>query len=198
MIFWVNSFKKPCTAGVMPTTCLQVQRNEFKEGGWQQFYSPIEGFEFETGYRYKLEVEETRLPAGQVPADGSSIRYRLIRVLEKTADPQVLINDSWWLEHMEGVTELPAQRPYLELQVNNLQFLGHDGCEAFRGSFRLEDGGRLQFSGLPAQGTGCTQRPVSRQFRAAVQAARTYKREQLRLFLYDETGKELLRFRKGD
>ena len=84
-VYWVNSVKVPCTAGVMPTECLQVQKGESMTGEWTYFYSDIEGFVWEPGNLYRIEVEETRLPPDQVPADASSVRYRLVRVIEKRA-----------------------------------------------------------------------------------------------------------------
>jgi len=41
----------------------------------------IEGFEFEWGYYYTLEVKKTKL--AQPPSDGSSIECELIRILSK-------------------------------------------------------------------------------------------------------------------
>ncbi|MEW7867026.1 DUF4377 domain-containing protein [Aeromonas diversa] len=65
--------------GVAPMKCMQV-REESSEP-WQLFYQQIEGFEFEPGYRYRLEVavSEVKNP----PADGSSLHYQLVRVIEK-------------------------------------------------------------------------------------------------------------------
>ena len=58
--------------------CLQVR--EVGEE-WQTFYAPIEGFTFEDGWRYRLQVAVT--PVKNPPADGSSLRYQLVRVLDK-------------------------------------------------------------------------------------------------------------------
>lgn len=76
----IDAQKAPCTA-MVPTTCLVIREDPSKE--WGLFYSPIEGFTFEPGYRYKVEVEirEIKNP----PADGSSSAFRLLRILEKRA-----------------------------------------------------------------------------------------------------------------
>ncbi len=79
-IYWVNSERVQCV-GVGPMECLQVKRSE--EGTWQNFYSNIEGFDFEPGFIYKISVRETEIPPDQVPADASSIRYELIEIIEK-------------------------------------------------------------------------------------------------------------------
>ncbi|MNC83485.1 hypothetical protein D3C75_1374700 [compost metagenome] len=45
------------------------------------FYQQIEGFTFEPGFRYQLEVRTEQLT--DVPADASSVRYQLIKVVSK-------------------------------------------------------------------------------------------------------------------
>lgn len=47
------------------------------------FYQQIEGFTFEPGFRYQLEVRTEQLT--DVPADASSVRYQLIKVVSKEA-----------------------------------------------------------------------------------------------------------------
>lgn len=65
--------------GEAPQKCLRVRRENTQE--WTNFFDPIEGFVHEDGVRYVLEVERQSVP--NPPADGSSFRYRLIRVLER-------------------------------------------------------------------------------------------------------------------
>lgn len=45
-------------------------------------YDPIEGFEYEQGYEYVIEVKIEHIE--NPPADGSSLKYSLIRVISKT------------------------------------------------------------------------------------------------------------------
>jgi hypothetical protein len=59
--------------------CLRVRRSG--EEAWTNFYDRIEGFTHEDGVRYRLEVLQRRVP--DPPADGSSFRYTLLRVLER-------------------------------------------------------------------------------------------------------------------
>lgn len=67
--------------GVVPMKCMLIK--EEGQSDWQFFYSEIEGFEYEPGYEYEIEVKKETVdnPA----ADRSSIRYVLIKVLSKTA-----------------------------------------------------------------------------------------------------------------
>ena len=72
--------RKPCT-GVAPMECLQVR--ESPDLAWQYFYSEIEGFTFEPGFDYELRVREEKV--ANPPADGSSLRWTLVRVVSKQA-----------------------------------------------------------------------------------------------------------------
>jgi hypothetical protein len=87
MTMWVNSKKVDCT-GVMPMQCMQVQYGkDIDPKGWKNFYDPIEGFTYEEGYVYYLEVEksERKFPGGQVPADASKFQYKLRKQMSKKA-----------------------------------------------------------------------------------------------------------------
>jgi hypothetical protein len=78
--FFVAPERKPCT-GVAPMECLQVR--ESTDRPWQYFYSEIEGFTFEPGFDYELRVREEKV--ANPPADGSSLRLTLVRVVSKQA-----------------------------------------------------------------------------------------------------------------
>jgi hypothetical protein len=72
LTFEVAPEKQECT-GVGPRECLVVNG--------ELFYEEIEGFDFEPGFSYILEVERTERQ--NVPADRSSYNYRLIEEVEK-------------------------------------------------------------------------------------------------------------------
>lgn len=76
--FFVAPLRKPCT-GVGPMECLQVR--ESPDRPWQFFYSEIEGFSHEPGHDYELLVLEEKVASP--PADGSSLRWRLLKVVSK-------------------------------------------------------------------------------------------------------------------
>lgn len=65
--------------GVGPQKCLLIK--ERGDTNWQYLYSNIEGFNYESGYEYVLEIrkEEIKNPA----ADQSSIRYVLVKEVSK-------------------------------------------------------------------------------------------------------------------
>jgi hypothetical protein len=85
MTMWVNSKKADCT-GVAPMQCMQVQYGkDIDANSWKNFYDPIEGFTYEEGYVYYLEVEksERKFPGGQVTADASKFQYKLRKQMSK-------------------------------------------------------------------------------------------------------------------
>ena len=78
--YTVASKTVDCT-GVVPQKCLLVKKGDATE--WTYFYSPIEGFTYEEGYEYVLDVKETKLE--NTPMDKSSIKYQLAKQVAKEA-----------------------------------------------------------------------------------------------------------------
>ena len=54
---------------------------ERPDQSWQQFYGDIKGFQFEAGFEYEIQVEVIKI--ANPPADGSSLKYILRRVISK-------------------------------------------------------------------------------------------------------------------
>lgn len=65
--------------GVAPQECFLVKKGDASQ--WEFLYSPIEGFSYERGYEYTLNVKEVEVR--NVPADISSIKYKLVKVVSK-------------------------------------------------------------------------------------------------------------------
>ncbi|KWZ29981.1 DUF4377 domain-containing protein [Burkholderia anthina] len=77
-IVYVAPQSARCT-GVAPMECLQVRGSPGEP--WSLWYAGIEGFAYQPGYLYTLEVDEYRV--ARPPADASSIRWVLKRVVER-------------------------------------------------------------------------------------------------------------------
>lgn len=203
-MYWVNSNKVPCT-GVAPMHCLQIQKGKkLEKGKWQNFYSNIEGFNFESGYLYKLSVMEEKINPAQVPADGSSIKYTLVEVLEKTPDPIFRIHDIWALEAIGGQNvERPdendhMQNPSIEINLTEMRIMGTDGCNNFFGSIKNIDEDELTFGQLGSTMKMCPNMEVPGKFNAAINKVARFRIENLKLYFYDSEGHDLLRFKKVD
>lgn len=65
--------------GVVPQKCYMIKSEG--ENSWKYLYNQIEGFTYQPGYEYVLEVrtETVKLPA----ADQSSIRYILVKEVSR-------------------------------------------------------------------------------------------------------------------
>ena len=81
LILEVASTRVPCV-GVVAMQCLQVRTST--DATWQRFYDEIEGFTWEQGYRYTLRV--ARRAVLDPPADGSSVAFRLVEILQKVPE----------------------------------------------------------------------------------------------------------------
>lgn len=66
--------------GVAPMKCLYVKKED--QSDWEFFYEQIEGFNYEEGYEYVIEVKTE--PIENAPADASSIKYVLVKEISKT------------------------------------------------------------------------------------------------------------------
>lgn len=77
---YVAPQKAPCELW-FPTECLLVRPTPTAD--WEYFTNTIDGFVWEPGFSYRIRViiREIENP----PADGSSLEYRLVQVLEKTS-----------------------------------------------------------------------------------------------------------------
>lgn len=203
-IMWVKGIQVDCT-GVGPMKCLQVQKNDFIEPGkWQNFYTEIEGFHFQTGSLCKLLVSEEKLDESQVPADGSSIKYKLVEVLEKKSDPIFALHDIWALETIkENQITKPDNNsrlttPSIEINLTEMKIMGNDGCNQFFGPVKNVEKGILEFGDMGSTMKMCMNMEIPNQFNQAIAKVAKYKVEKMKLTLFDSEDMELLRFKKVD
>ncbi len=203
-IWWINSYKVSCT-GVAPMNCLQIQKcKNIEQGKWQNFYTEIDGFVFEPGYLQKIKVKEEKLNPTSVPADGSSIKYTLVKVLEKKTDERFAIHDIWVLESIEGVLipkpveNTGLKTPVLEINVTEMKVMGSDGCNHITGEITTLDGDKLVFGNMASTKRLCSNMDIADKFNELLRTVRKFKKEELKLILLNERGKEVLRLKKVD
>ncbi|WP_194768034.1 DUF4377 domain-containing protein [Tamlana sp. I1] len=199
--FWVNSMKVDCDAGAGKAQCLQIYKgDDIENAKWTYFYSPIEGFNFEPGLLQKIEVSETHLDAKDVPADASSINYKLIKVLEKKEDPRMHLNDIWACTH---INEKPidisnSNIPTLEINISKMMLMGTDGCNNYTGNLETLNENSIAFGPIAGTRKMCLDMQTPDSYNTALNKTKSYKREGLILYLYDANGNEILRFNKAD
>jgi len=77
----INHFQQTAV-GVGQRLIMQVQESDkIGTDEWHYFYSSIEGFEYKSGFIYTLSVLRENI--SNLPADGSSIKYTLNKILSK-------------------------------------------------------------------------------------------------------------------
>lgn len=65
--------------GVAPQKCMLIKREGNTD--WEFWYTGIEGFEYEPGYEYVVKIRREKV--SDPPADMSSVRYVLEKVVSK-------------------------------------------------------------------------------------------------------------------
>lgn len=198
--FWVNSMKTDCDAGVGKTQCLQIYKgNDLDNAEWTHFYASIEGFTFEPGFLQKLEVTETQLETEDMPADASSIKYKLVKVLEKTQDPRMALHDIWAATHINGnEVDNTANVPTLEINITKMKAFGTDGCNNYTGGIENLTTSTITFGPLASTRKMCADMQIPDAYNKALFKSVSYKRENLNLYFYDSDGNETIRFKKVD
>ncbi|MEE1885484.1 DUF4377 domain-containing protein [Pedobacter flavus] len=129
---WVNSEKKECVS-LVPQLCLQVKYKSSTE--WQNFYGPIEGFNFEPGNEYLIKIKT--IDVKNPPADGSTKRYVLKRIIKKTKkniDIPIIQNITWKLIEINQKV-LPNSKANLSFIDNGIK--GSLGCNTYFGSYTI-------------------------------------------------------------
>ncbi len=193
--YWVNSSKVDCM-GVAPMKCLQVQKSEkLSESAWESFFAPIEGFDFEPGYIYKLRVKEEKIPLDQVPADASSIKYTLVEVLEKQLDHKALVAGEWLLARInKGPINRSVALPTININLDEMRVSGSGGCNTYSGPLEELTQKTIQFGNIVSTRKACMNRNIEPEYLKALGAIKTFEIKQSMLVFYDEKGDELLAF----
>lgn len=199
-ICWVNSYKIACT-GMANRMCLQVQRGDQMEPGqWENFYNEIQGFDWQPGYLYKLRVRENRIPPSQVPADASSIKYTLVKILQEKNDPVTRLHDIWALESLDGKqwNSKTLERPTLEINLTSRKIMGTDGCNRYHGDIQKITPKELVPGSLSSTKKACPDMVLSNLFMNKMKEVRGYRLNQLKMTLLDKDNNKLMQLKKVD
>ena len=199
-ICWVNSYKIACT-GMANRMCLQVQRGDQMEPGqWENFYNEIQGFDWQPGYLYKLRVRENRIPPSQVPADASSIKYTLVKILQEKKDPVTRLHDIWALESLDGKqwNSKTLERPTLEINLTSRKIMGTDGCNRYHGDIQKVTPKELVPGSLSSTKKACPDMVLSNLFMNKMKEVRGYRLNQLKMTLLDKNSNKLMQLKKVD
>ncbi len=173
-------------------TCLQVKYQPDED--WVLLSTPIQGFEYQPGYRYTLMVEELDvLPPG---TDAANVQYALVEIQEKTEVETMSagLSDYAWVLHSYG-SATPLNGVLEKVQVT-LQYdpvdgrvYGSAGCNKYFATVRVENDS-LTFETTPMGTTrmACSEEVMAqeRQFLSLLSAVNRFAIEEDNLYLFTE------------
>jgi heat shock protein HslJ len=160
---WVGPQLVDCV-GVAPQKCLQIRRSADGEIEW--FYDSIDGFTHEAGTSYVLDVAVSTVE--NPPADASSLRYRLVKVVESTTESATagLDGTTWtFIGFRDGdlfdaaLADAPATITFAEGLAS-----GSTSCNSYSGPYTA-DGDTLSFGPLASTLMGCEEPRMSQETR---------------------------------
>ncbi len=184
-IFYINSEQKDCT-GVGPMKCLQYKENP--ADGWKLMYQGINGFNYEPGYLYKIKVKQAKVP--NPPADGSSIAYKLLKIISKNKDTAMenrLINAphgkyilaSLWMDGK--LTNVSAKAYEMEFKKDENQVYTKI-CNNISGQYTL-DGNKIKFGPMRSTRMMCPDMNFETAFNQALEQVDNISYDKAKLLL---------------
>jgi heat shock protein HslJ len=200
-IWWINSAKVDCT-GVGPMTCLQIQKgDQIENGKWQLFYDEIGGFNFEPGTIYRVKVEVGKKPE-PIPADASSLTYRLVEIMSKEPDASLRLTNIWKVlevgEFKDPKSFKNGEALIFEFNRSAGTYFGDMGCNSVRGAIQEAGAENLILGPGASTRMACPEMKVEQAIEKALIDTRKYKMENNQLHLLDSAGNELIKFQAMD
>ncbi|MEL6404718.1 MAG: DUF4377 domain-containing protein [Chloroflexota bacterium] len=133
-LIYISPATQTCT-GVGEQDCLVVRFED--ENTLSFFYDSIDGFDYQSGFAYRLRVRITEVE--NPPADASSLNYELVEIVHQF--PALIDDVQWELQLLNGeIVEDPTR--YTLLISESELFIGAD-CNRVQGDlerdpFRIE------------------------------------------------------------
>ena len=173
--------------GVAPQKCMLVKDKIVDD--WTNFYGNIEGFTYEEGYEYLLNVKIETIK--NPPADGSSLKYTLIEVFEKNkTQKQTTINNNWKVITMHGIDSLEIN-PTILFDAEENKISGFAGCNNFFGSYDPENN-QLDFSKMGLTRKMCPDMSIENDFINNMKSVTYYKIDNNQLMFYNKSDEILM------
>ena len=111
------------------------------------------------------------------------------------------LHDIWALTALNGEAfdrSSTRKHPTLEIHVADMKYMGNDGCNSIFGSIETLTPDAIQFGMMAGTKMMCPNMQVSNDYTTALQSAISFKRKELNLYFFDNTGKEVLVYKKVD
>ncbi len=173
--------------GVAPQKCMLVKDKIVDD--WTTFYDQIEGFDYEEGYEYLLNVKIKTIK--NPPADGSSLKYTLVEVFEKKkTEKPITLNNKWKVISMKGVEDLQIN-PTIQFDENEKRISGNAGCNSYFGNYDPESV-KLDFSKMGMTRKMCPDMTVENAFLNNMRVVSYYKIENKKLSFYNANDEAII------
>ena len=173
--------------GAGPQKCMLIKEKIVDD--WANFYDQIEGFDYEEGYEYLLNVKIKTIK--NPPTDGSSLKYTLVEVFEKKkTEKQITLNNKWKVITLNGVEDLKIN-PTIQFDANEKKLSGFAGCNNYFGTYNPESK-QLDFSKMGMTRKMCPDMTVENAFVNNLRNVSYYKIENKILSFYNADNKVLI------
>ena len=193
-IVWVGGFKTICSLGAGKGSCFAVSENpSLDEANWVQWSQNIEGFSFEEGILKQIEIREETIQ--NPPADGSSIKYTLIREIKKQEDMRTRINGQWILVKLNNkpINKM-VKTPTISIDLSESRVSGSTGCNNYKTKILSLGTKDIKLSAAMSTKMACMGKNIEPEFLNALSAVTSYGFENDVLNFYDEKGSSVLSF----
>jgi heat shock protein HslJ len=199
--WWINSSKKECTVEG-PMSCLQIQKGEkINPNSWDFFYSGIQGFEYEPGNIYQIEVSVTDR-AEPIPADASSKIYKLEKLISKEIDKSLRLTNIWVVKSINDILDPKDFKNNgtltFEFNASEKTYFGNTGCNSIRGPIQENDGEKLLLGSGATTKMACPDMSMEQAISKALIDTRSYSIENNILTFKNEADSALITFKVGD
>ncbi len=192
--------KKLPYQGVGEQMCLMVRSSW--ETVWTPLFTEIEGFNYEPGYEYHLEVKRTTIE--NPPADGSAFRYQLIEVLSKEKKESDLrpehekptFEGTWNLTSLNG-KDVSDYHAYIFFKDRQLS--AYSGCNTTSGIPFEQNDKVINFKEnamAPTTLMACPEGHIEDEYFKTIFVAKTYEATSRVLKFYNQKGKLVLLFER--
>lgn len=140
--------------------CLQIKSE--KSNKWKYLSTPIHGFDYQEGYRYRVRVKKTKR------RDTDTVNYSLIDILSKERPNELpsvaafLARFKWKLLQLNG-KDVSSSKASLGFDAKNGTIDGTTGCNIFWGGFDIK-GNKITVTHLASTMRSCNTIHIENEF----------------------------------
>ncbi len=177
----VGSSKVPCTGNLLQD-CFQIRKDSTSD--WVDFTGSIEGFDYDPGYSYTLEVEKAT-----ASNDGINSKYALKKILKKVKmlDTEKEISGNFIINTFKGAV-VDDKNMAMNFNAKLGQINGKGVCNRFSGTFTTSNS-KIKFSQAATTKMLCREPELERDFFQALNQVDHFslKEDELLLMKGNET-----------